>query len=394
MSGLKWTTAGESHGPALVGILEGLPAGLELDVAAIDAELARRQGGYGRGGRMKIESDAVRVVAGLRGGATLGSPLALLIENRDATLEKLPNPPSPRPGHADLAGCQKRAEADPRAVLERASARETAMRVALGSAARQVLEAFGVELFAHVVELGGDVAETEYGADGIGSAKRFDAGWRARRAASAFACLDVTIEGRWKQAVDAAKTDGDTLGGVFEVVAFGLPPGLGSCLDPRDRLTARLTAAVMAIPALKGVEVGMGFGAARVPGSAFHDAIRPSGADGAKARFGFGAFGRNTNRAGGLEGGMTTGAPLVLRAAMKPISTLRKGVATVEFGSGAPTQSTYQRSDVTAVPAASVVGEAVVALELASAFLEAFGAPTMALTRERFDAWAERARSL
>ena len=388
MEGLKWTTAGESHGPALMGILEGLPAGLGLDVAAIDAQLVRRQGGYGRGGRMKIEADAVRVVAGLRKGVTLGSPLGLLIENKDATIDKLPDPPSPRPGHADLAGSQRMAQADARAVLERASARETAMRTALGAAARQVLEAFGVRVFAHVTALGGDAAETEYGAEGLGAAKRFDEGWLERRAQSPFACLDVTVEGRWKQAVDQAKEAGDTLGGVFEVVAFGLPPGLGSYLDPRDRLTSRLAAAVMSIPALKGVEVGLGFGAAGLTGAAYHDALTPEG------RHGFGAFKRRTNRAGGLEGGMTTGAPLVVRAAMKPIATLRQGIATVAFGSGEAVTSTYQRSDVTAVPAASVVGESLVALELASAFLAAFGAPTLELTRERFEAWAERARTL
>lgn len=389
MSGLQWTTAGESHGAALVGILEGLPAGLALDVGRIDAELARRQGGYGRGGRMKIESDRVQVLSGVRQGVTLGSPLALVIENKDATIDKLPVPPSPRPGHADLAGSQRRAEADPRAVLERASARETALRVALGAAARQVLEAFGVEVFGHVVALGGDAAGAEHGG-GLGAARAFDPDWRARRAKSAFACLDASVEERWRATVDAAKEAGDTLGGVFEVVAFGLPPGLGSCLDPRDRLTARLAAAVMAVPAIKGVEIGLGFGAAGLAGSAFHDAIVPPEG----AQHAFGSFGRSSNRAGGLEGGMTTGAPVVVRAAMKPISTLKKGLDTVAFGSGAAVRSTYQRSDVTAVPAASVAGEAVVALELAGAFLDAFGAPTLELVRERFEAWRAKAESL
>ena len=388
MRGLKWTTAGESHGAALVGILEGMPAGLALSVERINAELARRQGGYGRGGRMKIERDTVQVLAGLRGGITLGTPIALVIENKDAVIDKLPNPTSPRPGHADLTGCQQRAEADPRAVLERASARETAMRTALGGVARQVLEAFGMHVFAHVVELGGLGSETEFGPRGLASAKRFEAKWIERRAASDFACLDVTVDGHWKKAVDQAKDAGDTLGGVFEVLAFGLPPGLGGYLDPRDRLTSRLAAAVLAIPALKGVEFGLGFEAARLPGSAFHDAIVPDG------RHTFGAFGRNTNRAGGLEGGLTTGSPLCLRAAMKPISTLRKGLATVEFATGAAVESTYQRSDVTAVPAASVVGEAVVALELANASLEAFGAPTLALTRAHYESWRAQAGQL
>lgn len=386
MSGLKWTTAGESHGAALMGILEGLPAGLELDVGRIDAELVRRQGGYGRGGRMRIETDRVEVLSGVRLGRTIGSPLGLLVRNKDAVIDSLPVPPSPRPGHADLAGCQRMAEADPRAVLERASARETAMRVALGAAARQVLEAFGVRVFGHVVELGGVGADVQTRALAWADPERA----QAARAASEFACLDSAVEERWKADVDAAKAAGETLGGVFEVVATGLPPGLGSCFDPRERLTSRLAAALMAVPAIKGVEVGMGFAAARELGSAVHDEIVPA----RDAEWGFGGFGRASNRAGGLEGGMTTGAPVVLRAAMKPIATLRKGIGTVAFGSGEPVQSTYQRSDVTAVPAASVVGEAMVALEFTSALLEAFGGATMELTRLNFETWRERASGL
>ena len=380
MSGLTWTTAGESHGQALVGILEGLPAGLALSIPRIDEELRRRQGGYGRGGRMSIESDSVRVLAGLRAGLTLGSPLALMIENKDAKIEELGVPKSPRPGHADLAGCQKYGKADPRAILERASARETAMRVALGATARQVLEAFGISILGHVVELGGKaVVPFEGDSEAAG----------ALRDASDFAALDPNVEPAWRELVDSAKAAGDTLGGVFEVCATGLPPGLGTFQDPRGRLTSKLGAAVLAIPAIKGVEFGLGFEAARMHGSEVHDAIEASqGQEGA-----FGRFGRSTNRSGGLEGGMSTGAPLILRAAMKPISTLRKGLATVEFG-GKGAKSTYQRSDVTAVPAASVVGENVVALELASAFLESFGGSTMDRVRGSFEAWREVAAKL
>ncbi len=382
MTHLRWTTAGESHGRALIGILEGLPSGLELSSERIDAELARRQQGWGRGGRMRIESDRVNVLAGLRAGRTLGSPLALSLENRDATIERLPVPPSPRPGHADLAGAQKHLAPDPRAVLERASARETAMRVALGSAARQVLEAFGVELFAHVVELGGDAARADaFEAAGEGRA--------TLRAASDFHALDPEREGPWRAAVDRAKEAGDTLGGVFELRVLGLPPGLGGYANPSDRLTSRLGAALLSIPAMKGVEFGLGFEAARRPGSEVHDAIVPA-ADGAR----WGRFARATNRAGGLEGGMTTGEPLIARVAMKPISTLRRGLPTVEFGSGAAVESTWQRSDVTSVPAASVVGEAVAALVLAQAFLEQFAGDSLEQVRGSFERYAEGLRRL
>ncbi len=382
MTHLRWSTAGESHGRALIGILEGLPSGLELSLDRIDTELARRQRGWGRGGRMRIEEDRVSVLAGLRAGRTLGSPLALSLENRDATIERLPVPASPRPGHADLAGCQKHLAPDPRAVLERASARETAMRVALGGAARQVLEAFGVELFAHVIELGGDAARSD----------AFEALAERRaevRATSEFHALDPEREAVWRAAVDRAKETGDTLGGVFELRVTGLPPGLGDYSNPYDRLTSRLAAGLLSIPAMKGVEFGLGFESARRPGSAVHDAIVPAPA-GAR----WGRFARATNRAGGLEGGMTTGEPLVARVAMKPISTLRKGLPTVEFGSGAVVESTWQRSDVTSVPAASVVGEAVAALVLTQAFLERLGGDSMEQVRGSFDAYVEGLRRL
>lgn len=378
MTRLSWTTAGESHGTALVAVLSGVPAGLELDVGAVDAELARRQRGYGRGGRMKIERDAVEVLSGLRAGRTLGSPIALLIPNRDATIEKLPVPTNPRPGHADLVGCQKLWSRDPRAVLERASARETAARTALGAVARQVLGQFEVEVFAHVVELGGVRVEA------AALARALAAERRELREASEFHTLDPEGDARLRAAVDAAREAGDSLGGVFEVVATGLPPGLGGYQTAPERLTARLGAALFSIPAIKGVEFGLGFEAARRPGSQVQDAIRAGQGP-------WGRFARASNRAGGLEGGLTTGEPLVARAAMKPIPTLRAGVPTVDFESGEERLATYQRSDVTSVPAASVVGEAVVALELASAFLERFGGDSMEQVRE---AWAAHRTAL
>jgi chorismate synthase len=313
---------------------------------------------------MKIERDHAELLSGTRAGLTLGSPIALRIENRDQTIEKLPVPTNPRPGHADLAGCQKLGARDPRAVLERASARETAMRVALAAVARQVLEHFGVEIFAHVIELGGVAAHTD-GFETAGERRR------ELRAASEFACLDASAEDALRACVDAARTDGDSLGGIFEVRALGLPPGLGSYFSGPERLTSRIGAALFSIPAIKGVEFGLGFESARRRGSQVHDAIVPGATP-------FGHFARASNRSGGLEGGMTTGEPLWVRVAMKPIPTLRRGMPTVDFESGEAVQATYQRSDVTSVPAASVVGEAMLALELAAAFLDKFGGDTLA----------------
>ena len=387
MKGLRWNTAGESHGKALVGILEGMPAGLALDLARVDGELARRQGGYGRGGRMRIETDRAELLSGVRAGLTLGSPLALLVPNRDQTIERLPVPDNPRPGHADLAGCQRLGVPDPRAVLERASARETTMRVALGALARQLLEALGVELFAHVVELGGIPARPEIWGETAG--KRHEL-----RTASDFYGLDASCADAWRARVDAARQASDTLGGVFEVRVSGLPPGLGGYANPSERLGARLGGALFSIPAMKGVEFGLGFETARRPGSQAHDAIvaRDEAPHSGSARWG--RFARATNRSGGLEGGMTTGEELVVRVAMKPIPTLRAGLPSLTFGSGAPVQATYQRSDVTSVPAASVVGEAVLALELAAALLERFPAASLAELRDGLGRWADSIRDL
>lgn len=380
-AGLRWTTAGESHGPALVGVLEGMPAGLPLSLERVDRELARRQRGYGRGGRMKIERDRIELLSGTKAGVTLGSPLSFRIENRDHVIEKLPIPSNPRPGHADLAGCQKYTHTDARAILERASARETAARVGLGALARQLLEAFGVELFAHVVSLGEEqVAPSSW--EDAGSQRE------ALREASDFLSLDPEADGRFRALVDRAREDQDTLGGVFEVRVEGLPPGLGGFANPRERLTARVGGALFSIPAMKAVAFGLGFDAARLPGSRVHDAILPA-PDGP-----WGGFGRETNRAGGLEGGLSTGEPLVVRVAMKPIPSLRRGLPSVDFATGAAVRATYQRSDVTSVPAASVVGEAVVALELAAAFREKFGGDSLEQVRDAFEAWRTRVRRL
>ena len=383
MNGLVWSTAGESHGPALVGTLQGMPAGLPLSVERVDRELARRQRGYGRGGRMRIEEDRIELLSGVKGGLTLGSPLAFTIPNRDDVIERLPVPDNPRPGHADLAGCQKYTHSDPRAVLERASARETAARVALGGIARQLLEAFGIELFAHVVEVGGEHVRDD----------AFEAAGDRRdelREASDFLSLDPEADDRLRARVDRAREERDSLGGIFELRVLGLPPGLGGYADPYQRLTARLGGALFSIPAIKGVELGLGFASAGRPGSEVHDAILP--AEGRAARWG--GFRRATNRAGGLEGGLTNGEELVWRAAMKPIPTLRRGLPSVSFATGEATESAYQRSDVTSVPAASVVAEAVCALELAAAFREKFGGDALDHVRDAFGAWEARARAL
>lgn len=362
MTRLQWRTAGESHGPTLIGIVEGVPAGLRLDVERVDAELARRQLGYGRGGRMRIETDRVEILSGWKGGVTIGAPIAFAVKNKDSVIERLPTPTNPRPGHADLAGCQKWGHRDPRAVLERASARETAARVAAAGIARQVIEAFGVEVFGFLTALGG--VRCDPGAWGAAEGRRLEV-----RASSEFLSLDPAADASMREAVDQAREAKDSLGGTFEVRALGLPPGLGSCASGPERLTSRLGGALFSIPAIKGVEFGLGMEVAERRGSAVHDGIVPGGPAG--------AFARSSNRAGGLEGGMSTGEPLVVRAAMKPIPSIRQGLPSVDLHSGEAVEATYQRSDVTSVPACSVVGEAMVALTLAEAFLEKYGGDSM-----------------
>ncbi|HKB15620.1 MAG TPA: chorismate synthase [Planctomycetota bacterium] len=372
MSELRYRTAGESHGPALLAVVEGIPAGLRLEASAIDGDLARRQGGYGRSRRQALERDRVRILSGLKGGATLGSPIALLVGNADASIERLPNLRAPRPGHADLAGCLKYGTRDVRAVLERSSARETVARVAAGAVARALLREFAVEVFGYVLAVGG-----------VRAAPRAIPGWRggpleaaglaileearAARDASPFASLDPRAAGAMRREVETAAREGDTVGGLFEVVALGVPPGLGSFATGEGRIDGRLARAMMSIPAVKGVEIGLGFAAARMRGSRVHDPIlRREGS-------GWAGWARHGNRAGGIEGGVTNGEPLLVRAAMKPLPTLRRGLPSVNLETRAPERGTFQRSDVCAVPAASVVGEAAVAFEIARAFLEKFG---------------------
>jgi chorismate synthase len=370
MSRLRWITAGESHGPRLTAIVEGVPAGMPLLGEDIDADLARRQRGYGRGGRMKIETDRVEFVGGVRGGETLGSPIAMSVTNRDHAnwLDRmspgpLPAPPEPltrpRPGHADLAGGLKYGQHDLRNVLERASARETASRTAVGAVCRKLLGAVGVQVFAHVVAIGPVEA----------SARGLPEELRARSRSSDLACADADAERRMKDAILEAAHAGDTLGGVFEVVATGLMPGLGSHIQWDRKLDGRLAQALMCIQAMKGVEIGAGFAAARARGSEVHDPIHY---DGGERR-----FTRPTNRAGGLEGGITNGEPVVCRVAMKPIATLKKALASVDVQTKQAYQAAFERSDVCAVAAASVVGEAMVCIVLADALLEKFAGDSM-----------------
>jgi chorismate synthase len=384
---LRYLTAGESHGQALVAVVEGLPSGVPLTSAEIGRELARRRLGYGRGKRMRFEQDRLEVLGGLRHGHTLGSPLAVRIDNSEWpkwTEVMSPDPVDdpeaaaagrgvpltrPRPGHADLTGMQKYGFAEARPVLERASARETAARVAAGAAAKALLAQVGVAVLSHVVRLG-PAATRSRAVPTAADLEEIDA--------SPVRCLDGEAEGRMAAAVDAAKAAGDTLGGVFEVVAHGLPPGLGSYVHWDRKLDARLAGALMSIQAIKGVEVGDGFAGAARPGSRAHDAIVPGPG---------GAPRRRTGRSGGIEGGMSTGETLRVRAAMKPLSTLVRALDTVDVATGARAKAVVQRSDVTAVPAAGVVGEAVVALVLADALLEKTGGDSLAEVRRNLDGY-------
>ncbi len=355
MPQLRYFTAGESHGQCLVGILEGLPAGLKIDLAAINRDLARRQQGYGRCGRMKLEADQAEVLSGVRRNETIGSPVTVMVKNRDFKINELPAVTKPRPGHADLAGLIKYDREDARDILERSSARETTVRVAIGGICKLLLAEVGVDIVGHIVSLGTVQAKT----DGLTFAQI-----RERSEASEVRCADPEAEKRMIEAVDAAKGQGDTLGGVFEVVAIGLPIGLGSHVQWDRKLDANLARALMSIQAMKGVEVGLGFEAARRFGSQVHDEILPA-REGVLTRAG--------NNAGGFEGGMTNGQPVVVRVAMKPLSTLMKPMRSVDIQTGQEVKATVERSDVCATPAAAVIGEAVVAFELAKALLDKFG---------------------
>jgi chorismate synthase len=378
---LRWLTAGESHGPALVAVLDGVPAGVAVTSAEIGAELARRRLGYGRGARMKFEQDEVEIIGGVRHGLTLGSPVAIRVGNTewpkwetvmsadpvdaDVLAGQARNAPltRPRPGHADLAGMQKYGHTDARPILERASARETAARCAVGTVAKALIkQALGIEIVSHVVELGSVVAKP-----GLvpvpGDQERLDA--------DPLRCLDPEASARMVAEVDAAKQDADTLGGIVEVLAYGVPPGLGSHTQWDRKLDSRLAAALMSIQAIKGVEIGDAFTQARTRGSGAHDEIVPT-ATGVR---------RLTDRAGGLEGGMTSGEPLRVRGAMKPISSLNRALSTVDVVTGEPATAINQRSDVCAVPAAAVVAESMMALVLAEAATEKFGGDSVSEIR-------------
>ncbi|HET8679231.1 MAG TPA: chorismate synthase [bacterium] len=370
---LRYLTAGESHGRALVATIEGLPAGLPLEEDYINAQMARRQFGYGRGGRMQIEQDRAEIVSGVIRGETIGAPVALWIGNRDYRKDE-PDITRPRPGHTDLVGALKYGFDDVRRVLERSSARETAARVAVGAMCRRLLEEFGVRLFSHVTEIGGESIHTR--------PERWE-DIPALAEASAVRCVDPEAETRMKAAIDAAGARGDTLGGVFEVVATGLPPGLGSYVHWDRKIDARIAAALISINAVKGVEFGLGFEVARTPGSRAHDEIFYDPARG---------FYRETNRSGGIEGGTTSGDPLLARAAMKPLSTLRTPLRSVDLRTKEVVEAVVVRSDVCAVPAAGVIGEAMVAFVLADAFVEKFGGDAMAHIRRAYDQFVAEAR--
>ncbi len=373
MDRLRFLTAGESHGPGLCGILEGIPAGLALSTEPIDSDLKRRQKGYGRGGRMKIESDRARIYSGVRYGLTLGSPICLLVENRDwQNWERGMSPLAsdaggiepvvrPRPGHADLAGALKYGHQDVRNILERSSARETAMKVALGAVAKQLLLAVGIRVMSYVRAIG----EAYTPLSALGGHDPTDL-FRAAEE-SDVRCPDPSVSGLMRQAIDKAMKEGYSLGGTFEIVATGVPAGLGSHTHWDRRLNARLSYALAGIQAIKGVEVGLGFEMSRRPGNEVMDEIF----HGAPGYF------RKTNFGGGLEGGISNGMPIVLRAAMKPIPTLRRPLRSVHLQTHEAMEAAYERSDVCAVPAAGVIGEAMVALVLADALLEKFGGDSL-----------------
>ena len=378
-----FSTAGESHGPAEVALVHGVPAGLGLVAEDVNRDLARRQKGYGRGGRQKIEKDEVEFLGGVRHGYTLGSPVAMLIRNRDyanwedrMSPEPVEDPPEPitlpRPGHADLAGMQKYAFDDLRNVLERSSARETAARVAAGGVARKLLAEFGIEIKSAVYRIGGVAYPKEQAA--------LDA---AKSDESEVRCPDPEVSERMKAEIDAARYARDALGGEFVVVAEGCPPGLGSYVDWRDKLDARLAAAVMSINAIKGVEIGMGFGLASRRSSEVQDEILLEDNHLARA----------SNRLGGLEGGMTNAEPVVVAAAMKPISTIAKALRTVDLSTGEPARAFKERADSCAVPAAAVIGESMVAIVLAEAFLEKFGGDNMTDIRAAYASYTERIKT-
>ena len=386
---LRFLTSGESHGPELVATIEGAPAGFDIDLAEINTDLARRQKGYGRGGRMLIEKDEARPVAGIRFGRTLGSPVTFIIVNRDFKNweKRMSADPGdrgeakvvtrPRPGHADLAGVLKYNLEDIRDILERASARETTARVAVGAFAKQFIKPFGIEVLGYVVSIGATVAKTPENLS-MADLKRVTEESQVRVA-------DPVAERAIIEEIDACKKTGDTLGGIVEVVATGLPVGLGSHVQWDRKLDGRLAYALMSLQATKGVEFGIGFEAGRVRGSALHDEI---GFDAAQRR-----FTRHSNNSGGTEGGMSTGEPLRVRVAFKPLSTLMQPLKSVDIKTKEEAEGTIERSDVCAIPAAAVIAESVVAFELANAFLEKFGGDSLAEITRNYQGYLEQVRN-
>jgi len=387
---LKYFTSGESHGEALAAFLSGLPAGLDVSLEFVNHELWRRQQGYGRGGRMKIERDTARILSGVRHGKTIGSPIAVLLENRDWKnwQEQLPveagdpklhkRVASPRPGHADLAGALKYNFPEARYVLERASARESAARVAIGALAKLFLRELGIEILSHVIAVGAAQLQKEISWEEIKAS--------CGRDEVLLNCADAELESRMKEEVDKVLRTGDSVGGVFEVVAHNVPPGLGTYAQWDERLDAQLAAAIMSLQEVKAVEIGAGVTAAYSPGSAVHDEIGYSGEA-------FTHFSRTRNNAGGIEGGVSNGQEIRVRGYLKPISTLRRPLQSVDFATREPVKAAYERSDVCVVPAAGVAGEAMVALTLARCALEKFGGDSMIETCRNFQGYLEQLKS-
>lgn len=369
---LRMLTAGESHGGALVGILEGLPAGVKIDNTFLDKELQRRQEGYGRGDRMKIEKDKAKILSGLMKGVTIGSPLSILIENKDFSIDSLPDVKNPRPGHADMAGILKYGFDNARPVLERASARESAVRVAIGAVCKLFLAEFNIRVLSHVVMIGGVESHT--------ASLTFDEIVR-NLAESQLGCADRASEKLMIEEINNTKENKDTLGGIFEVIVEGAPAGLGSYVQSDRRLDAGLASAIMSIPAVKAVEIGNGCEAVKKLGSKVHDEIFYSKAKGIY---------RKTNNAGGIEGGMSNGENIVARGYMKPISTLMRGLNTIDTDTKEPAKASTERSDVCAVPAAGVIGEAMAALTIASALLEKFGGDSISETKKNYETYIKK----
>ncbi len=390
MATLTYRTAGESHGPALLAMIEGMPEGVPVDVAFINAELRRRQGGYGRGGRQKIETDVVDIRSGVRRGHTIGSPIVLEIVNKDSRLDDAPALHRPRPGHADLAGSIKWLTTDCRQTLERASARETAARVAAGALSRCLLRQFGIEAFGCVVSIGPVAAQIDWNQPLEILRNLRDEGDLFREWVG---CPDRAAAARMRDEIQKAKAAGDTLGGQLETHVYGCPPGLGTCVQYDQKLDARLAMAVMSIQAFKAVEIGLGARTAMLPGSQVHDEISFDPEQKASATLG---FVRKTNNAGGLEGGMTNGQPIVVRASKKPIATLGPQLLmqSVDLNTRQTSKAGHERSDACAVPAASVIMENVVAFEVARAMVEKFGGDSLTEMRGNYDLFMATARRL